>query len=307
MLTQERPKGSKPVLFVLDEVDLLGYMSALEEARDRGRKYGISLMLLYQSVGQLEKHFSKESATAWFDSAAIVSYAAIKSPETAKRVSEQCGETTVEVEGSSTQSSWRDGVFPSLSPQGRNTRSISLQKRPLILPHEVRQMRSDEQIVLVRGKPALRCGRAIYFRRPEMLDGSRHQPAACRMQHRHATTPGQQLVLDEQAERLAIVKAAGQVKLHCRRRSRSAGGRPRSVRDSQRRAQLGATSSSGCSRDQRTSVSGVRNMAQPGQFKNHTANRSMTMTTQIDAWIVTLEEPDRDGGGPQRPDDAEAH
>ena len=46
MLTQERPKGSKPVLFVLDEVDLLGYMSALEEARDRGRKYGISLMLL---------------------------------------------------------------------------------------------------------------------------------------------------------------------------------------------------------------------------------------------------------------------
>lgn len=31
------------------------------------------------------------------------------------------------------------------------------------------------------------------------------------------------------------------------------------------------------------------------------------MTTQIDAWIVTLEEPDRDGGGPQRPDDAEAH
>ncbi len=205
MLTQERPKGSKPVLFVLDEVDLLGYMSALEEARDRGRKYGISLMLLYQSVGQLEKHFSKKSATAWFDSAAIVSYAAIKSPETAKRVSEQCGETTVEVEGSSTQSSWRDGVFPSLSPQGRNTRSISLQK-PLILPHEVRQMRSDEQIVLVRGKPALRCGRAIYFRRPEMLDGlgtSRLRATPV------ASTPGQQLVLDEQTDRLAVVKAAG--------------------------------------------------------------------------------------------------
>jgi hypothetical protein len=171
MMTQERAKGAKPVLFVLDEVDLLGYMSALEEARDRGRKFGISLMLLYQSVGQIEKHFSKESATAWFDSAAIVSYAAIKSPETSDRLSKLCGELTVEVDGYSKQGTWRDGAIPSLSNQARNTSSISLQKRPLILPHEVREMRSDEQIVFVRGKPALRCGRAIFFRRPEMLEG----------------------------------------------------------------------------------------------------------------------------------------
>ena len=73
MLEREGKSPKVPVLFVLDEVDLLGYMSALEEARDRGRKYGISLMLLYQSIGQLEKHFGKESAGAWFDSAAIVS------------------------------------------------------------------------------------------------------------------------------------------------------------------------------------------------------------------------------------------
>jgi len=30
-------------------------------------------------------------------------------------------------------------------------------------------MRTDEQIVFVRGRRPLRCGRAIYFRRPEML------------------------------------------------------------------------------------------------------------------------------------------
>ena len=64
MQTQERTKGAESVLFCLDEVDALGYMSALEEARDRGRKFGISLMLLYQSVGQIEKHFGKEGAVA---------------------------------------------------------------------------------------------------------------------------------------------------------------------------------------------------------------------------------------------------
>jgi len=36
------------------------WMRVLEEARDRGRKYGTTLMLMYQSVGQLEKHFGCE-------------------------------------------------------------------------------------------------------------------------------------------------------------------------------------------------------------------------------------------------------
>ncbi len=172
MLERDGKSPKIPVLFVLDEVDLLGYMSALEEARDRGRKYGISLMLLYQSIGQLEKHFGKESAGAWFDSAAIVSYAAVKSKDSAKAISDTVGEMTVIVENTSQSASWRDGIFSRATAQNaRLTKSANLQKRALLLTHEVREMRSDEQIIFVRGKPALRCGRAIFFRRPEMLDG----------------------------------------------------------------------------------------------------------------------------------------
>jgi type IV secretion system protein VirD4 len=51
----------------------------------------------------------------------------------------------------------------------RMSKSVSYQKRPLILEHEVMQnMRVDEQIIFTLGQPPLRCGRAIYFRRPEM-------------------------------------------------------------------------------------------------------------------------------------------
>jgi len=40
----------------------------------------------------------------------------------------------------------------------------------LIKPEDVLQgMRYDEQIVLVQNAPPLRCGRSIYFRRPEMM------------------------------------------------------------------------------------------------------------------------------------------
>ena len=168
-MVQASGRHAKRVLFCLDEADLLGRMNILEEARDRGRKYGITLMLLYQSVGQLEHHFGKEGATSWFEGVSLVSYAAVKSMETAKHLSERCGDTTIRVEN---QSHGTSMLFGPLSPSaaGKGTQSFSLQKRPLILPHEIVQgLRADEQIVLIRGYPPIRMGRAIYFRRPEML------------------------------------------------------------------------------------------------------------------------------------------
>ncbi len=157
------------VLFCLDEVDLLGYMNVLEEARDRGRKYGITLMLMYQSVGQLEHHFGKEGATSWFEGVSFVSYAAIKSMDTAKQLSERCGEITIKVEN---QTQGTSIMFGPMSPTaaGKQSQSFSLQKRALVLPHEiVQEMRADEQIIAVRGQPPIRLGRAVFFRRPEML------------------------------------------------------------------------------------------------------------------------------------------
>ncbi|CAN7641509.1 Ti-type conjugative transfer system protein TraG [Brucella pseudogrignonensis] len=151
-------------LFMLDEVDLLGYMRVLEEARDRGRKYGISMMLMYQSVGQLERHFGKDGAVSWIDGCAFASYAAIKALDTARNVSAQCGEMTVEVKSSSRNIGW-----DAKSSASRKSENLNLQRRPLIMPHEITQsMRKDEQIIIVQGHSPIRCGRAIYFRRKEM-------------------------------------------------------------------------------------------------------------------------------------------
>jgi len=151
-------------LFMLDEVDLLGYMRVLEEARDRGRKYGISMMLMYQSVGQLERHFGKDGAVSWIDGCAFASYAAIKALDTARNVSAQCGEMTVEVKGSSRNIGW-----DTKNSASRKSESVNFQRRPLIMPHEITQsMRNDEQIIIVQGHSPIRCGRAIYFRRKEM-------------------------------------------------------------------------------------------------------------------------------------------
>lgn len=147
-------------LFLLDEIARLGYMRILETARDAGRKYGITLTMIYQSIGQLrETYGGRDASSKWFESASWISFAAINDPETADYISRRCGMTTVEV----------DQVSRSVQSQGSSrTRSKQLAARPLILPHEVLRMRADEQIVFTAGNPPLRCGRAIWFRREDM-------------------------------------------------------------------------------------------------------------------------------------------
>lgn len=148
-------------LFLLDEVARLGFMRILETARDAGRKYGISLLMLFQSIGQMrEAYGGRDASSKWFESASWISFAAINDPDTAEYISRRCGDLTVEV-GQTSTSSRMNGTS--------RTRSKQLARRPLILPHEVMQMRTDEQIVFTAGNPPLRCGRAIYFRRKEMV------------------------------------------------------------------------------------------------------------------------------------------
>lgn len=148
-------------LFLLDEVARLGFMRILETARDAGRKYGITLLMLFQSIGQMrEAYGGRDASSKWFESASWISFAAINDPETADYISKRCGDTTVEV-GQTSTSSRMNG--------SSRTRSKQLVRRPLILPHEVMQMRTDEQIVFTAGNPPLRCGRAIFFRRKDMI------------------------------------------------------------------------------------------------------------------------------------------
>ncbi len=162
-----RVKGR--VLFLLDEVARLGYMQVLEQARDAGRKYGITLLLLYQSLGQLVAQWGREGKQAWYDSISWRLFAAVQDPDTAKELSAMCGEYGVVAtsQGDTEGSQARSGIASSSSGRSENRSEV---KRALIKPDELTQdTRTDEAFVLVRGSKPLRCGRAIWFRRREWL------------------------------------------------------------------------------------------------------------------------------------------
>ncbi|MFJ7440844.1 conjugal transfer protein TraG [Methylorubrum thiocyanatum] len=154
------------VAFILDEAARLGNMSLIEVARDAGRKYGITMVLVYQSLGQLRQQWGdKDAVSAWFESTSWQSFSAITDVDTAKWLSERCGSYTQEIVSYSQQarSGGKGSGGVSLSA------STSLQKRALILPDEIiNTMRRDEQILLVGGVEPIRCGRPIYYRRADM-------------------------------------------------------------------------------------------------------------------------------------------
>ena len=156
------------ILFLLDEVARLGYMQLIEQARDAGRKYGITLLLLYQSLGQLVAQWGREGKQAWYDSTSWQLFAAVSDWDTARELSAMCGEYgVVSTSTGDTEGSQSRGAISGSSSSGRSQNRSEV-KRALIKPDELRSdIRADEAFVLVAGAKPLRCGRAIWFRRPE--------------------------------------------------------------------------------------------------------------------------------------------
>ena len=164
------------ILFLLDEVARLGYMGILETARDTGRKYGINLCLLYQSLGQLTQTWGHQGRQAWFDAAYLRLFSHLQDYEAADYLSKACGEFTALGDSVTEGSGSSSGGDRSSRSRHESTSQQQIARR-LIKPEEVLQgLRYDEEIVLIQNAPPLRCGRAIYFRRPEMLSRTRAAP-----------------------------------------------------------------------------------------------------------------------------------
>ena len=157
------------VLFLLDEIAQLGRVRILETARDAGRKYKITLLLLYQSLGQLTEQWGVSGKSAWYASTSWRLFAAVQDLETAEEVSRLCGGFGAEgtSRGETRGTSGQTSGGSSTSTGHSETRTEL--RRALIEPSEVLQdARSDEAFVFFGNARPMRCGRALFFRRPEM-------------------------------------------------------------------------------------------------------------------------------------------
>lgn len=166
-LMQADGHHAKRTLFLIDEAFQLGKdFVPILKARDVGRKYGMSLALIYQSLGQLVTNYGEDGRKAFFESAAYRIYSAVQDQQTAQQLSDECGHYTGYTRSQSANTKWGlTGAFGADS-YGRNRQLV---KVPLITADEIKLMRRDEALVFTIGNPPLRCSRPIYWRRPDML------------------------------------------------------------------------------------------------------------------------------------------
>ena len=157
-----------PVPFILDEMNLLKTMPILAVLRDMGRESGVALFPMWQSIGQIEDTWGKGGKKSWYAAAAWRLYTAINDEDTAREVSKRCGTYTVLTRSEGVSSNRPGGPNVSFGTRGQND-NITEQSMQLLSEYDAQTaLRPDEAIVIVRGQPALRCGRPLYWRRPEM-------------------------------------------------------------------------------------------------------------------------------------------
>jgi type IV secretion system protein VirD4 len=170
-MTQAKPQGRLPALFVLDEFPVLGYMSQMETAAGLMAGYGLKLWTVIQDIGQLQALY-KDRWQTFVGNAGVLQFFGNTDAGTCEYVSKLLGETLLVQEQVSRSIQERDPNQKKLL-QRAMLASASMQHQrltvPLLRPDEVRYWFAREagaQIVVVPHQLPIKCWRAPYYAHP---------------------------------------------------------------------------------------------------------------------------------------------
>ncbi len=162
VLPQFDPKAKHQVLVLLDEFPLLGPMPVLADAFAYVAGYNMRMMLVMQSKAQLRDPllYGPDKAVAILDNCGVEVVFGTKNNELAKELSERLGYDTVDGVSRSGPQFWR-----AFRGKAAN-QTESDQRRALLLPQEIMNLRKREAIVLRAGMHPAKVRRIRYFKDP---------------------------------------------------------------------------------------------------------------------------------------------
>ena len=94
VMERTREKPDMPVLFVLDEFPVLGYMKPIEVAAGLMAGYGVKLWTIIQNVGQLKQHY-QQSWETFFANAGMVTAFGVVDSESQAEISKKLGKIRI--------------------------------------------------------------------------------------------------------------------------------------------------------------------------------------------------------------------
>lgn len=158
-LPEHNPELRLQLLCLLDETTAPGKIPILAHAISYLPGYNVRVLLVIQAYSQLRDVYGANAADTMMKSLAARILYAPKDYAEANEISQEFGFTTVPVKSIS-QPRW---TFFSTRGHRQGSVSISDQKRPLLLPQEVKELARDREIVLYEGLRPILASKNRYY------------------------------------------------------------------------------------------------------------------------------------------------
>lgn len=147
------------LLLMLDEVAAMGRIPILSESISYLPGYNVRVALIYHALSQLREVYGIENAKTMTKSLGARIVFAPRDYDDSKEISDDLGNTTVRARSKSRPLSL--GFSGQRSRQASVT--ISEQRRPLLLPQEVRELGSRKAIIFVEGLRPILARKVTYY------------------------------------------------------------------------------------------------------------------------------------------------
>jgi len=152
-------------LMLDDEFTAPGRIGAIDKANAYMAGYGLRLLTIVQSPGQLEREppggYGRESARTFVTNHACQILFTPKHQQDANEYSEMLGYYTFKAKGLSRQFG---------SGRGGRSESESDQRRALMMPQELREMSQRQQIISVENTKPILCDKITFFAEPTFMN-----------------------------------------------------------------------------------------------------------------------------------------
>ena len=161
-LPELNPALKYQVMMLLDEFTALGRIPIIAEAISYLPGYNVRVVLVIQTPAQLREIYGAHNAETMLKSLAARIVFAPKDYPDAREISDELGFTTVKVK------TYSAPQFTFSDSKGRRskTQNISEQRRALLLPQEVKELGTDQEIIFYEGMRPIRCRKIRYFEDP---------------------------------------------------------------------------------------------------------------------------------------------
>ena len=172
-MERERVKPKIPVLLVLEEFHVLGFMQQIEVAAALVAGFGMKLLIVLQDLTQLKRHY-KDGWETFLGNAGVMIFFGNNDMTTLDYISKRCGQTSLIIER-------RNDVTTAQRTSGATGTSWSLEVRDLLTAEEAsrffgRDDAQQRQLLIRPGLPPAIIQRVKYDRH-EMFGGKFDPPS----------------------------------------------------------------------------------------------------------------------------------